>query len=158
MDVTINWPLDLNVIRGNSEHNTFGMVRKNTDGSDRPHQGWDFYAKVGTHCYAISNGRVEYVGDSGALGLLVVIGIGNTGKFATYAHLSAANVKTGDRVTAGQQIGKTGNSGNAISMIGPDEHLHFEIRTRPLTGLGLADRISPLEVFGVCPLHTPIAR
>lgn len=40
-----------------------------------------------------------------------------------YAHLSGINVKPGQRVKKGQQIGKVGNSGNSS---GP--HLHFEIR------------------------------
>ena len=154
----IDWPLDKNIIRRNDDNNTFGLVRRNVDGSPRPHQGWDFYAKAGTPCYAIADGKVEYVGNANALGLLIVVSIGATGKYAAYAHLSQATVKAGDRVLLGQLIGRTGNSGNAKDMKGEDEHLHFEIRDKPLTGLGLADRMSPIEVFGICPLNNPIAR
>lgn len=158
MGTAIDWPLDHNVIRRNSVNNTFGMVRKNLDGTPRPHQGWDFYAKAGTHCYAIASGKVAHVESRGSLGLMVVIGIGRTGKYAAYCHLSSAKVRVGDMVVIGQQIGVTGNSGNAEGMKGIDEHLHFEIRDKPLTGTGLDDRMSPLKVFGVCPLTDPIVR
>ena len=156
--ISIGWPLDSNVIRRNSNNNTFGMVRTNSDGSPRPHQGWDFYAKTGTPCYAISAGEVKHVESRGSLGLMVVVSIGNTGKFAAYCHLLASKVSVGDRVVLGQQVGLTGNSGNAVGMRGADEHLHFEIRNHPITGTGLADRVSPLEVFGVCPMNDPITR
>lgn len=158
LGTVIGWPLDINVIRKNSSNNTFGMVRKNTDGSERPHQGWDFYAKEGTPCYAISNGEVKHVEERGALGLMVVISIAGTGKHAAYCHLSRSTVHVGDRVLLGELIGLTGNSGNAVGMVGADQHLHFEIREQVITGTGLAGRISPLEVFGKCPLKDFIAR
>ena len=158
LDTEIGWPLDQNFIRRGSVNHTFGMVRKNLDGTPRPHQGWDFYAKVGTHCYAISNGKIEHVETRGSLGLMIVMSIGQTNKYAAYCHLSAAKVQVGDLVIKGQQIGLTGSSGNAEGLKSIDEHLHFEIRNKVLTGTGLADRISPLEVFGVCPLHETIQR
>lgn len=154
----IGWPLDTNVIRKNSINNTFGLVRRNTDGTVRPHQGWDFYAKSGTPCYAISDGLVEYVENRGSLGLMVVIRIGSTDKYAAYCHLSYSKVCKGDRVILGDQIGYTGNSGNAVSMKGADEHLHFEIRDSVITGTGLEGRVSPVEVFGKCPLNNTITR
>lgn len=156
--ISVGWPLDVNVIRKNSVNNTFGMVRKNTDGSSRPHQGWDFYAKEGTSCYAISNGEVKHVESRGSLGLMIVVSIGNTGKHAAYCHLSKSKVEVGDRVVLGEMIGFTGNSGNAIGMVGADQHLHFEIRNQVITGTGLEGRVSPLEVFGKCPMNDPITR
>ncbi len=155
MNEVIDWPLDTNIIRKNSESHTFGMVRRNSDGSSRAHQGWDFYAKSGTKCYAISKGTVEFAGARSALGNLVVISIGDTGYYAAYAHLSKINVALGDTVKLGQSIGLTGNTGNASSMTGPNEHLHFEVREEVITGIGLDKRISPLKVFGTCPLKTP---
>jgi murein DD-endopeptidase MepM/ murein hydrolase activator NlpD len=45
------------------------------------------------------------------------------GGWVIYAHLSKALVKAGDKVTKGQHIGESGNTGNSS---GP--HLHFEMR------------------------------
>lgn len=45
------------------------------------------------------------------------------GSYTLYAHLSAVDVKEGDVVSAGQQIGNMGDSGNAYG-----SHLHFEYR------------------------------
>lgn len=149
----VDWPLDINIIRKGSNSHTFGMVRRNSDGSPRAHQGWDLFAEAGTYCYSISKGKVEYAGDRGALGNLIVISIGDTGYYAAYAHMQRIDVKLGDTVELGQLIGLTGNSGNASTMKDKDQHLHFEARSQPITGLGLTDRISPLQVFKTCPLH-----
>jgi peptidoglycan LD-endopeptidase LytH len=151
----IDWPLNSNLIRKNSIANTFGMVRKNSDGSDRPHQGWDFYAEEGTYCYSVARGKVVFADDRGALGNLLVISIGDTGYYAAYAHMSRIDLNVGDTVELGQLVGLTGNTGNASTMVGENQHLHLEIRDKPLTGLGLEGRISPLKVFKTCPLHTP---
>lgn len=158
LNTLINWPLDINVIRKGTENNTFGMVRRNLDGSPRPHQGWDFAALNGTPFYSISDGLVERISDIGALGLTVVIRIAKTDYYTAYCHLSEIDVKTGDLVKIGQYLGKTGSTGNASGMPIEDQHLHFEIRTTPYAGTGLANRISPLKVFGTCPLKESIKR
>lgn len=154
------WPLARNRIRGGSERNTFGMVRANTDGTARAHQGWDFAAPIGTDCRAIGAGAVERVEERGDYGLQIVLRLTEqvNGKpaWAFYAHLSSASVKAGDAVAAGQVIGKTGESGNARGMPEADQHLHFELRTQPNPGLGLDGRISPLVIYGRCPLREPI--
>lgn len=154
---TIRWPLTNNVIRRNSESNTFGMVRKNANGTPRAHQGWDFYALPGTPCYAISDGKVVFSGTVGAFGMLLVIEFVYSGQklYAAYAHLSQILV-SGGTVSKAQKVALTGNSGNASSMTGLDQHLHFEIRTTPLPGLGLSGRKSPLSVYKQCPLKALI--
>ena len=158
MDPNICWPLAHNVIRGRTDHNTFGLVRTNANGTPRPHQGWDFEAPIGTPCFAIADGEVALVSSTGAYGNLVVIGFSFEGRklYAAYAHLSSVEVATGEHVTKGQRIGCTGDSGNARGMAGPDLHLHFEIRSEPHPGLGLGGRMTPKTVFGVCPLHEAI--
>lgn len=158
LDTPIGWPLDKNLIRRGLVNNTFGMVRKNLDGTPRPHQGWDFVAKNGTNFYSIADGTVAYICDRGALGLMLVISIGKTGKYAAYCHLEEIDVSLGEKVLLGTRLGKTGSSGNAVGMKELDQHLHFEIRNAPITGTGLTDRISPLQVFGMCPLQEIIQR
>ena len=154
------WPLASNEIRGGSKRNTFGDVRVNRDGSTRAHQGWDFAAPIGTPCRAIGAGVVSVVVDSGDYGLQILIRQDDQHEgapvWAFYAHLSSAAVRVGDRVAPAQVIGATGESGNARGMAAEDQHLHFEIRTEPHPGRGLAGRISPLELYGTCPLHVQV--
>ena len=67
------------------------------------------------------------------------------GKFAFYAHLDRIDVKPGQKVSAGTQLGLSGDTGNAKGMatIPKGAHLHFEIRTIQNPGLGLGGRIDP---------------
>lgn len=155
--MSIDWPLDSNVIRRGLENHTFGMVR---NGGTRAHQGWDFYAEPGTPCYAIADGAVAMIYESEAYGLVIVCSFQYDGRtlYAAYAHLSKASVAQGVVVRKGDKIGLTGNSGNAESMRGLDQHLHFEIRTIPRPGKGLEGRMSPKEVFGHCPLKIAVRR
>lgn len=158
MEDSITWPLVLNVIRRRTENNTFGMVRKRSDGTPRPHQGWDFEASIGTPAYAISNGTVEFIKDKGDYGLQICIAfeLKQQKLWAFYAHLEKVFVEEGDEVSWNQLICKTGESGNAKGMALADQHLHFEIRTAAQPRLGLQDRISPFGVFGKCPLKQSI--
>lgn len=156
----IDWPLDSNRIRRGMVNHTFGMVRRNVNGTSRPHQGWDFFAAPGTPCFAVADGTVAAIRTVGDYGNTIVIAFTHEGDtlYAAYSHLSRMDVKVGDKVKLGQLIGLSGNTGNATSMRGEDCHLHFELRTEPVPGRGLVGRISPLEIFGTVPLKTPIAR
>ena len=154
------WPLASNRIRRGSDSNTFGMVRHRADGTPKPHQGWDFAADIGTPCRAIADGVVERVDDHGDYGLQVLVRLAPTlngaALWAFYAHLSHVDVKAGDSVVAGEVIALTGESGNAMGMPRDDRHLHFEIRTEPSPGLGLDGRISPVKIYGSCPLRAAV--
>lgn len=154
----IGWPLKQNRIRRGSMSNTFGPVRKTADGKPRVHQGWDFEAPVGTPCYAVANGAILRTADAGDYGKQVVLQFVHEGTtyYALYAHLSRVDVKSGQLILQGEQIGLTGNTGNAASMVGPDQHLHFEIRTKAIVGRGLTSRISPVVLYGRVPLHAAI--
>lgn len=158
MHASITWPLVSNIIRGSKLNHTFGMVRKNADGTPRPHQGWDFSAKVGEPAYAICDGTVVLVKTGGDYGLRLAFEFELEGAtyYAFYAHLQQVFVAEGATVTRNQLIAKTGNSGNAESLADSEDHLHFEIRTKNPPGLGLKDRVSPLVVFGKCPLNAAI--
>jgi len=164
MNDAIAWPLSRNRIRRGAINHTFGMVRRNSDGSRRPHQGWDFEAEEGTPCFAVADGEIVMVRNVGAYGRQIIMrfeldfdGDGDRDVlFAAYCHLARVDVAVGEKVERGQQIGLTGNSGNARGMRGEDQHLHFEIRTAPIAGRGLQNRYSPLVIFETCPLGRPV--
>lgn len=157
METKLHWPLQINTIRRGLPNNTFGMVR---DGGRTPHWGWDFYAKPGTPCFAICDGKIWDVHVSGrhakdGFGLTAVLEFEHKGqkRYAAYCHLSGVVVKIGETVKVGQQIGLTGNGGNAWNMKGLDQHLHFEIRTQGRPGPGGPPlRLDPKEFFGNPPL------
>ena len=155
-----DWPLDSNQIRRGMVNHTFGMVRKYADGRKKPHQGWDFYAVPGTQCYAIADGVVHQVRNHGDYGRQVVLKHKLKGNviYSHYAHLKSSSVTVGEMVQMGQKIAKTGNTGNAKSMKGLDQHLHFEIRNVASVGRGLAGRQSPKTVFGICPMKSAEVR
>ncbi|MBV9280630.1 MAG: M23 family metallopeptidase, partial [Chloroflexi bacterium] len=89
------------------------------------HNGYDFgisYQPV----LAAAAGTVSYAGWNGAspdegYGQMILIDHHN-GYTTLYGHLSKLEVKTGDQVEAGQEIGISGSTGNST---GP--HLHFSV-------------------------------
>ena len=85
------------------------------------HTGLDFAAPAGRPVQAAQAGRVVAAGWHGPYGKSVVIRHGN-GVATRYAHLSRITVGRGERVDAGQRIGRIGSTGNST---GP--HLHFEV-------------------------------
>ena len=84
------------------------------------HTGLDFRVKSGTPVVAAANGTVISSGWGGAYGYRIEVDHGN-GYITTYNHLSKIVVSDG-KVAAGQEIGKSGSTGNTT---GP--HLHFEV-------------------------------
>lgn len=114
----------------------FGDRRDPRDGRRRPHEGVDLSAPAGTVVHAPAAGRVtvaaERYGDDGRLGRTVVIDHGG-GLETLYAHLGSMAVAAGERVEAGEEIGRVGSSG---WVTGP--HLHLEVRQdgRPVDPAG----------------------
>ncbi|MXM65457.1 peptidoglycan DD-metalloendopeptidase family protein [Streptomyces sp. HUCO-GS316] len=106
------------------------------------HTGADFVVPTGTSLKAVAAGTVVSAGWGGAYGNQVVIKL-NDGYYAQYGHLSSLSVSAGQTVTAGQQIGLSGATGNVT---GP--HLHFEIRTTPNYGSDV-DPVAYLRSHGV---------
>ncbi|SEM48256.1 Murein DD-endopeptidase MepM and murein hydrolase activator NlpD, contain LysM domain [Loktanella fryxellensis] len=88
----------------------------------RMHEGTDFSAPIGTPVYAPADGVVIYSGWLSSYGRLIKIQH-EFGIETRYGHLNALNVNVGDRVSRGDHIGDTGNSGRST---GP--HLHYEVR------------------------------
>ena len=88
----------------------------------RMHNGLDIAVNTGTPVKAAADGRVTFAGWNGGYGILVIIDHGN-GVETRYAHNSRLNVKVGQKVSRGQVVAYSGNTGNST---GP--HVHFEIR------------------------------
>lgn len=111
----------------------FGSRRHPVLGYTRMHKGVDFGAPTGTPIFAAGDGTVETAGWSNGYGKLVLIRHNGTYETA-YGHMSAINVKPGQRVKQGQVIGRVGMTGIAT---GP--HLHFEVRVNH-------GQVNPLKV------------
>lgn len=86
-----------------------------------PHNGTDFAMPIGTPITAPANGRVERVGNHHAAGRYIVVRHDN-GYRTRYLHLSKPLVSQGERITMGERIALSGNTGRST---GP--HLHYEV-------------------------------
>lgn len=93
------------------------------------HSGLDLGMIEGTPIYALWDGIVAWVdtdsAPNGGYGKYVRIYYPELGFDSLFAHLSRQDVSRGDRVSRGQRIGLSGNTGNST---GP--HLHLEIRMK----------------------------
>ncbi len=88
----------------------------------RLHGGIDLGVPTGTPVHAADDGTVAIAGWVGGYGNYICINHG--GGFSTcYGHNSRLGVKVGQRVSKGQVIAASGNTGNST---GP--HIHFETR------------------------------
>ena len=103
----------------------FGYRTSPTPGASSNHQGIDLGCPYGTDLYAAVTGTVTRVSSSsgGGLGIFIETEINGEKFEVRYWHLSSQDVRVGDKVTAGDYIGKSGNSG-----ISTGPHLHFETR------------------------------
>jgi murein DD-endopeptidase MepM/ murein hydrolase activator NlpD len=148
------WPLQRNIIRRQVPNHTFGKVR---NGGTKNHQGWDLYAAPMTPCYAIADGKIAAIFDSGPDGygrhIVLEFKHGERTLYAAYCHLSVYLVREGEAVVRSQAIACTGNTGNASTMTGEDHHLHFEIRTAVRPPGGMEGRVDPASLYGRAPIN-----
>lgn len=152
----------------NPTGSSFGLVR---NGGKKKHQGLDIFAPKGTPVKACLDGTVVLISENaGAFGRFVVIEVNKTDldksrnnyeleykgekdkgpgfgdsekRFLRYGHLSEIKVEDKQKVTAGMEIGKSGNSGNASKQSIKARHLHFEITDAKTAGDGLNNRENP---------------
>jgi murein DD-endopeptidase MepM/ murein hydrolase activator NlpD len=87
-----------------------------------PHTGADFLSPAGRPVEAPNAGRIVLAAPLYFTGNTVIIDHG-LGLFSLFAHLSKIDVKTGDRVAAGDVVGNVGATGRVT---GP--HLHWTVR------------------------------
>lgn len=87
------------------------------------HDGLDLYTGAPRRVLAGGDGRIASIAEKRGYGLIVEIDHGR-GVTTRYAHLSALapDISEGARVLAGDEIARTGKSGNATAV-----HLHYEI-------------------------------
>lgn len=100
----------------------FGMRFHPVHGSMRPHLGVDFPAPTGTPVRTVGDGTVQFAGWQRGFGNVVFIQHRNN-ITTVYAHLHRIDVRKGQRVSQGDNIGQVGCTGTCT---GP--HLHFEYR------------------------------
>ena len=112
----ILWPVKYGKITskfGNRNHPVLKSVKF--------HRGVDIAVSIGTPVYSGIKGKVTFAGRKGNYGNLVEIE-GNDGIKVRYAHLNSIDVVTGQKVSDGEKVAETGNTGMST---GP--HLHYEI-------------------------------
>ena len=119
------WPIDRSALH-NNHIGAFSARRMHPvlGRYIRPHTGIDFGCDRGTPVYATGDAVVETAsasGFNGGYGKQVLLNH-EFGYKTRYAHLNEVLVKPGERVTRGQIIARTGNTGRST---GP--HLHYEV-------------------------------
>ncbi len=102
--------------------NSFGPRIHPFTGKRSFHYGQDIATQSGNRVIAPADGVVLVAEYRDYYGNMIIIDH-NFGYTTRYGHLSAFNVKEGDRVKRGQVIGFVGSSGRST---GP--HLHYEVR------------------------------
>jgi murein DD-endopeptidase MepM/ murein hydrolase activator NlpD len=107
-----------------------------------PHAGADFPSPTGAPIAAPNAGRVVLARSMYFSGNTVILDHG-LGLYSLLAHLSVIGVQEGDRVEAGQVIGKVGATGRVT---GP--HLHWGVRAG-------GARVDPLAVLAVIDREPP---
>jgi murein DD-endopeptidase MepM/ murein hydrolase activator NlpD len=99
----------------------FGL-RRFFNGEERnPHSGLDFAAPTGTAVKVPADGIVTIVADYFFNGKTVFVDHGQ-GLITMFCHLSAFDVRVGDRVSKGDVVARSGATGRAT---GP--HLHWNV-------------------------------
>lgn len=100
----------------------YGMRFHPVHGDRRPHLGVDYAAPTGTPVRTVADGVVTFAGRQSGYGKVVFVQHRDN-KVTVYAHLSRLNVRKGQRLSQGDNIGAVGCTGTCT---GP--HLHFEYR------------------------------
>ena len=112
----ILWPVKYGKITSKFGNRTHPVLK-----SVKFHRGVDIAVSIGTPVYSGIKGRVTFAGRKGNYGNLVEIE-GNNRIKVRYAHLNSIDVVTGQKVSDGEKVAETGNTGMST---GP--HLHYEI-------------------------------
>jgi len=112
-----NWPVDSGRVSSD-----YGPRIAPVPGTGTYHGGIDTAVPNGTPLKATGKGTVSQVTNHPKYGKMVVIEMDN-GLVTANMHLDSSSVKVGDKVTPGQNIGKTGNTGEWTT----GGHDHFSV-------------------------------
>ena len=115
-------PTFIKPISGGRLSSSYGGRKAPTKGASTNHKGIDWATPIGTAVMASSGGTVTRAGWGSGYGYVVYIQHAD-GRETRYGHLSKVLVKPGQKVSQGQKIALSGNTGRST---GP--HLHFELR------------------------------
>ncbi len=119
--VTYTQPVQGKVIRSFSGDT---LVKDETMGDWRTHNGTDFACKKEAEAVAFAAGTVISAEEKGLYGLCLTIDHGD-GLVSVLAGLSSCKVKSGDKVTCGQVIGTC--AGNMEAESAQESHVHLEV-------------------------------
>lgn len=121
---------------------TTGFKAKGGWAWSQGHPGEDWNAPgddFGNDVFAVRSGIVKYIGrlpwdqrSGNSFGDRALVIQDDSGTYQTlYAHMSAVNVRVGQRVQVGDKVGDMGFSGNVIPANRQGTHLHVERRKSP---------------------------
>ena len=93
----------------------------------RMHPGIDILVPTGTPVHATGDGVIKKTGENSGLGKFVEVNHPATGYTTVYGHLSVIPkpIRKGKKVSRGEQIGLSGNTGLSSA-----PHLHYEVRDK----------------------------
>ena len=120
--VTYTKPVKGKVLR---EFSGDTLVKDETMGDWRTHNGTDFSCVKDAEAVAFAAGTVKSVEEKGLYGLCITIDHGN-GITSTLAGLATSRVKVGAKVTCGQVIGTC--AGNLEAESAQESHVHLEVQ------------------------------
>ena len=139
-ELPMSLPMPVQGVSIRTVRDTFGAPRP----GDRKHQGTDIFAPRGTPVVSTTRGIVSRLGQN-SLGGTVVWVLGPGGDRHYYAHLDRiADIRTGQRIEAGDVLGAVGDTGNAR---GTPPHLHYGV-------YGATGAINPYPLLRPAPVRS----
>lgn len=128
-------------------YKTSGLGYRNISYGSKNHKGVDFHAPAGTPLFAPVSGTVTYAGWVNRGGYAIYIKTSD-GYTHCFMHMqSPAMFSTGDTVTAGVQVGYSGNTGGNYA-----PHLHYQVEAPAGKGVLIGGKywVDPTEAVLSC--------
>jgi len=107
-------------------------------GTRKLHTGVDLSVRVGTAVQAVADGTVRRASEDAVNGRVLIVDHGR-GVTTAYCHNSELLVRPGQRVTRGELIARSGNTGRST---GPHLHYQLELAAQPVDPLRFRARSS----------------